>query len=366
MPRTYARRCLQVGVTALGAVALVAGTAPGAVAADSVRKPAVSGLANPGVVQDVEAGRWVIHGTGSWDSHSVSVSSTASASSSYGKVAKRRLLKKGTAPSWMGSISSEGKEDHSIWAPSVTRSASGTYVAYFAVTVKKAGSARCIGTGTGPSAQGPFTASPRALACWKGSGASPVDQIRSEGTRFSLIDPTPVRLSSNELVLTYKTQIRKSGKWHTTTRLVRLDPNDPTRTAPNPAHADGGSIRISDKTHQYIEENPVLAKRGGTYTLFTSFGWYGTCNYITRYHQTKSLWSSKAWLKARSTDLPFFKGLNTCGRGNAQVVGTGGDKWLIYFNGHASRTSTPGGPKNLYVKALRWKSGKPYVANARS
>ncbi|WP_194839814.1 MULTISPECIES: family 43 glycosylhydrolase [Aeromicrobium] len=349
-----------MGVAALGAVSLIAGLSSGASAATKkVRKPVVKSLANPGVVQGTD-GRWVIHGTGSWASHSVTVSKGTSAAGPYAGVQKRRLLKESTVPTWMGATK-EGERNRSIWAPSVARSG-GTYVAYFAVTVKGAGSARCIGTGVSTNARGPFTASPKALACWKGSGAKPYDQIASEGKGFSLIDPTPTWLSSTQLVLTYKTQIKRNGKWHTTTRLLQLDPADPTRVAAQ----HGKSIKISDARSKYIEENPVLVKRGSRYTLFTSFGWYGTCNYRTRYHQSKNLWSSRSWLKAKHTNLKFPKNTNTCGNGNAQVVNTGSDKWLIFFNGHANRKKTPGGPSNVYVGTVKWKSAKPYVSKVRS
>lgn len=365
MSTTHTRRRWRAAVATLGAIGLLSSTGAATAETNPVRKPAVAGLANPGVVKDAEANRWVIHGTGSWISHPVSVSKTSRAAGSYAPVTHPRLLVKGTEPDWMGSIA-KGVRNRSVWAPSVTRARSGIYVAFFAVTVKGAGSGRCIGTGTSTSAQGPFTANARALACWQGSGASPVDVIASEGKPFTLIDPAPVWLGS-QLVLTYKTGFRKGDKWHTTTRLLRLDPDNPTRTVANPVKANGGSIKIADELHKYIEENPVLAQRGKKYTLFTSFGWYGTCDYITRYHQSAYLWSSKSWLNAKSHNLSFPANTNTCGRGNAQVAWTGSeDGWLIFFNGHAKRSETPGGPTNLYKATVAWKSsGTPYVSRMR-
>ncbi len=90
-------------------------------------------------------------------------------------------------------------------------------------------------------------------------------------------------------MLTYKTGHKlPSGDWHTTTRMVRLDPAQPQRTLPNPRDPDGGSVKITDSVHRYIEENPVFVKHGDQFTLFTSFGWYGTCDYWTRYRQNTS------------------------------------------------------------------------------
>ncbi|MDX6275911.1 MAG: arabinan endo,5-alpha-L-arabinosidase [Nocardioidaceae bacterium] len=365
MSTMHARRRLQTGVATLGAIALLASTGASPVAAktDPVRKPAVANLANPGVVRESANGLWVIHGTGSWTSHPISVSKTTSPSS-FHKISKQPLLT-GAVPDWMGAMS-KGKRDKSIWAPSVIQGGNGLYVAYFAVTVRHHGAARCIGMGTSAYSVGPFTPQDKALACFKGSGVNAHDNPKSEGKGFSFIDPTPVILGS-EMVLTYKTQIKNGSKWHTTTRLLKLDLTDPTKVVGNPAHNSGASIKIANSSSKYIEENPNLALHGGTYTLFTSFGFYGTCDYVTRYHRVNgsSLWKGKTWLDANPHNLPFPKNTNTCGRGNAQVSNVGGDLWRIYFNGHASRSKTPGGPKNLYVGNVTWKKGKPYVSKIR-
>jgi hypothetical protein len=173
------------------------------------------------------------------------------------------------------------------------------------------------------------------------------------GARSSLIDPTPARIGA-ATYLTYKTQYRRADHlWHTTTRLVRLDPADPSRTVANRVHANGASVRITNSVNKYIEENPVLVARGGRFTLFTSFGWYGTCHYFTRFRQSTNPWTG--W-PAKAHVLAMPKG--TCGTGNAQVVAAGRG-WRIFFNGH--RDGKPHHPFMLYVGKVTWSGGTPEV-----
>ena len=337
------KRWVSIGVTALcGAGLVLASAAPAA----AWRDPDADGLANPGVIQRPD-GRWVVHSTGGIGGHNVGVSNKTTPGGSY-RVTKRALLDR--RPSWVP------ENDQGVWAPSVVRSATGQYVVFYAARVKGTKTARCIGTGTGMNPAGPFKHSERALACWQKSGTNPWDKIKSEGSGFSLIDPTPAWVRGR-LVLTYKTG-KKNGRWHTTTRMVELDPNDPTRT-----RSDGHrkSIKLTNWRNKYIEENPVLVEHGGKLTLFTSRGWYGTCRYSTVYRQNRSLWTG--WLKKKPTALPFTKKPNTCGTGNAEVVkeSAPGGRWLYFFNGHTQK-STPGGPKGLYVGQLTWSHGRPRVA----
>lgn len=315
-------------------------------------KPVAYGLANPGVI--LEGNTWVVHSTGGWNGHNVG---TFWPGGRYSVTSKPLLIKQTKKPApapWMS------RRDRSVWAPSVVKASDGGYVVYYAAVVKNSSSARCIGTGTARQPAGPFKRNARALACWEGSGANPYDKLRSEGRGFSLIDATPAQVGST-LVLTYKTQYRPPGsnQWHTTTRMVRLDPADPAKTLPNPVHPDGRSIKITDSKHKYIEENPVLVRRGRTNTLFTSWGWYGTCGYSTRYRQNSSLWTG--WLKKGPAPLRFTKKPNTCGTGNAQVTrGVKAGTWLIFFNGHTDK-ATKGGPGGLYVGNVKWRKGKPKV-----
>lgn len=302
----------------------------------------VAGFAipNPGVINTGK--KWVVLSTGSWSTGG----HAAAADGVRGpwNRANRHFLTK--RPAW------SSKGDHSYWAPSIVRATDGRYVVYYAGVVAGQSSARCIGTAIGTSALGPFVPNSRALACWNRSGANAFDSIKSEGRNFSLIDPTPAQVGST-LVLTYKTQfMRADHRWHTTTRMVQLDPAHPWKTVPNPVAK--GSVKITDAVNKYIEENPVMIARNGKLTLFTSFGWYGTCNYHTRYRQNSALWTG--WLKKTPTRLGVPG--KTCGTGNAQAIKGAGDTWRLFFNAHANGPHTP---FMLWVGNLTWSNGNPHI-----
>lgn len=312
--------------------------------------PPVAGftIANPGVIHTAESG-WVVWSTGDWDTtgHLATADETAGP---WTHDTTHALLT--GRPSWAHPT------DHSVWAPSIIRASDGTYVVFYAARVADTQKSRCIGTAHATSPTGPFTPNARALACFSGSGANAYDTIASEGPKMTVIDATPAWVGST-LVLTYKTGWRASDSdpWHTTTRMVRLDPDHPAQTLPNPVHADGGSIKISDAVNKYIEENPVMVLHDGRYTLFTSFGWFGTCDYSTRYRQNTDLWSG--WLAKSPTSLSFPSGLSTCGTGNGQVTqGLPAGSWRIFFNGHSDGPHTP---FRMYVGVVGWSDGSPKV-----
>jgi hypothetical protein len=332
------------GVAAL-VVSIVAGPTPAG--ASSYDKPVAKfAIPDPGVMHD--GSRWVVLSTGGWDG--TGHIATAPAPRGPWKKSTHRLLTK--RPAWAS------KGDHSVWAPSVISTAPGHYVVYYAAVVAGQKSARCIGSGHSKSPTGPFTPNKQAVACYKRSGAKAFDRIPSEGANFSLIDPTPALVGS-QLVLTYKTQYRRPSDklWHTTIRLVQLDPAHPGQTIGNPIHAGGASIKIADSVNKYIEENPVLVLHNSVYTLFTSFGWYGTCHYATRFRQNTSLWDN--WLAAPPHALPMSKH-HTCGSGNAQVIQDPSGPWHIFFNGHMKGPHTPFG---MYVGKVTWSGGTPEVKN---
>jgi hypothetical protein len=337
-------------VVAAACLALLGGATSAAAESQTtwpVDPPIQTGMANPGIVHTGD--NWVSVTTGSWDR--AGLIRTATELKGHWTSTGRAFLTR--RPAWMNAT------DKSVWAPSIVQAADGSYRVFYAGLVAGESHFRCIGTGHSPDPRGPFEPYDRALSCYSGSGANAYDTIPPEGAGLEIIDATPAWAGST-LVLTYKTGHKlPSGDWHTTTRMVRLDPAQPQRTLPNPRDPDGGSIKITDSVHRYIEENPVLVKRGDRFTLFTSFGWYGTCDYWTRYRQNTSLWWG--WLDNGPTALDFPNAMNTCGTGNAHVTpGLAEDSWRIVFNGHPDQ-DTSGGPDGLYVGVIEWNDGRPRV-----
>lgn len=305
-------------------------------------------FANPGVVHD--GSKWVLLSTGSWSTNG-RIAVADEARGPWRRLDRDLLTRR---PAWAS------RANHSVWAPSITRADDGHYVIYYAAVVEGTERRRCIGTAHADRSTGPFVPNDRPIACWAGSGTNPHDAVKSEGGDFSMIDATPSWVGSR-LVLTYKTSHsyrNSSGQkmWHTTTRMLKLDPGNPGRTVGNPRHADGGSVKITNANSKYIEENPVMVKRGDRYTLFTSFGWYGTCDYHTRYRQNGGLWYG--WLTRNPTRLPMPT--DTCGTGNAHVVrGLPTGSWRVFYNGHISDVRRS--PFTLYVGWMRWSNGNPSV-----
>jgi len=350
-------RLAAAGATALTVLVTGALVAPSAHAADP-RPPILTKWANPGVAKDGSV--YVMTHTTGWNARGAFA--TASKPNGPWKRTSTTLLTK--TPAW--AKPAKGKPRRGVWAPSIIKGRDGRWVVFYSALVPGTKHARCIGTGTASRAIGPYVPDPRPIACFKGSGTKAQDVIRNEG-RTSLIDATP-SVVNGQTVLTYKTSHSYRGKagqartmWHTTIRMLALNPTTPNRIAPNPVHANGRSIQLTSKRHKYIEENPSLIYRAGTYTLFTSWGWYGTHDrYWTQYRQAKNPWRS--WNAIKPTRLSFPKGTNTRGWGNAQAA-PGVSGWVLFWNGQEpARQFTRGeGPKWLYVGQLGWKQGRPFV-----
>ncbi len=329
----------RVVLVLLVGLGIVLAEAPAATAA-----PVASfAVPDPGVLFDGQ--RWVIVDTGSWD-HAGHVLTAKSPTGPWKKTGHPLLTGR---PHWASNT------DRSVWAPSLVRGADGNYVVFYAALVAGQRKARCIGTGVSQFSTGPFKPTRRPVACYSGTKWRPYDTVKTEGHNFGLIDATPAQING-AIYLTYKTEyLRKDGRWHTTTRLLQLNPADPRRTMANPVHAGGASVKIADSVNKYIEENPVLVAHGSRFTLFTSFGWYGTCHYSTRFRQNADLWHQ--WLAKKPHALSIPGG--TCGTGNAQVVASSAKGWRIFFNGHQG--GKPHKPFLLYVGKVVWKAGRPTV-----
>lgn len=346
MTRIHARLATAGAVVALAAGVLAA---PAANAAPD--RPIVKSWANPGVAE-VPGGGFVMLRTAAWDKPGVA--RTAPHPRGTWKSTKRKLLS--SAPTWAN------RKKRGVWAPSIVQGANGRWVVYYSALVRGAGSTRCIGTGTADTHLGPFDPDPQPIACWRGfTKLKPQDSIAGK-KKFGLIDATPAKVGGRTVLL-FKTQrgYKKSGKtmWDTSTRMLNLDPASPNRAIANPVNGKVRSIQLIRKRHRYIEENPVLVERNGTFTLFTSWGWYGTPKYWTQFRQTTNPWG--AWPK-KATRLTFPKGTSTLGRGNAHAIGDSQGRWWLFWNGHRPNFTRGEGPKFLYVGRMDWKAnGQPYV-----
>ena len=120
------------------------------------------------------------------------------------------------------------------------------------------------------------------------------------------------------------------------------------------------SRRITNYRNATIEENPVLVKHAGVYTLFTSRGFYGQCQagsrypYHTVYRQTRDLTKWPATPKR----LAFPATTHVCGYGNAQVAQAGNGTWRIFWNGRINGDHTA---FRLYTGKVEWNGGTPAV-----
>lgn len=345
-------RLVTAAVTTVALLATGALVAPAATAA-SPTQPILKKWANPGVAK-LSTGGYVMTHTVAWNKPEAFA--TAPRPNGPWKRAKTTLLTK--KPAWANG------SKRVVWAPSIIRGSSGKWVVFYSALLPGKGASRCIGTGTADTATGPYMPDARPISCFKGSKTKPQDLIRNEG-KTSLIDATPA-VVNGQTVLTYKTshayKQNKRQMWHTTIRMVALDPATPNRVIGNPVNVNGRSIQLTSARSKYIEENPSLVFRAGKYTLFTSWGWYGTHDqYWTRFRQMTELWGD--WGKKKPARVSFPKGANTRGWGNAQAVRAPQGGWVLFWNGQEPpKKFTRGeGPKYLYVGKIDWRKGKPFV-----
>lgn len=330
-------------------------------------------IPNPGAI--FLGDRWMIFKTGSLLTRGTVTETTNPMTGPYTRV-NRSLLgsKKGgksALPAWM--------DKPGVWAPSATRRADGKYVLFFS-GLKKGSTERCIGTAVSTTTDlrhrehetWLFRAVDKPLVCDTAeSGAA--DVINASGppdATYSIIDATPTTVITPEgalgTFLTYKTEKKHGANWHTTIRMVQLSSTYPQRDLASP---ETRSQQLTSRSGDpVIEENPILVQRpDGTYTLFTSQGWYGSnCTssgphpYRTYYRNSASLWD---WPK-KATLLPSPK-TETCGSGNAHIVNTTDGGYRIFFNGkwraswgHPTGSDFKKIPFHLYVGVLKLDGNK--------
>ena len=101
----------------------------------------------------------------------------------------------------------------------------------------------------------------------------------------------------------------------------------------------------------------MIVQRGDTFTLFTSFGNYLTCDYETRWRSSKHPW---VW-PATGNTLAFPSSPTTCGTGDADVVpGIPPGSWRIFFSAHYPTSSDS---FQMYVGVVDWTNQVPKVTS---
>lgn len=252
------------------------------------------------------------------------------------------------------------RHDTSIWASDLVATRKG-WLLYFSALVQGLGpDGRCIGVATAPTPLGAFTAKKRPLVCPSAATAPAAsDPVNPAGvpTPAGVIDPDGYTTRNGKRYLTYRTQGLPA-----TIRVVRLNRSG-TRAKPG---ASGVPILASTG----VVENPVLLRRGSTWVLLTSEGYYGGCGYRTTYRTAPSLGAlaaapRKTLLQRRTTGL--------CGPGGADVAGR-----TLFFHSWTCPSAVPHckgsrdyhhkakfmAQRSLFAARLRWtRSGAPRITS---
>jgi hypothetical protein len=249
----------------------------------------------------------------------------------------------------------------SIWASDLVRGPDG-WLLYFSALVRGLGpDGRCIGVATAPTPLGGFRPTKRPLVCPAAAkGPTGTDRVVPPGlvTPAGVIDPDGYTTPGGRRYLTYRTQGLPA-----TIRIVRLDPSGLRARK----HATGAPLVASTG----VIENPVLLKRGRTWVLLTSEGYYGGCGYSTTYRRATSLGglalAPRQVLLDRSTS-------GLCGPGGAELSGD-----TLFFHAWTCPTAKPlckanrdyhrhshrfEAARSLFAADLRWNSaGEPRISS---
>jgi arabinan endo-1,5-alpha-L-arabinosidase len=334
--------CTAVGVTPSAAV-----TAPTPVSTHPT--------ADPGVLLD--DGTFYAFGTGNGLQESTATIAAGPWST------PTNVLNEASIPSWMDL-------GPGVWAPDMIKTASGTYVVYFASALpvpstnpagndaKPAGGARCIGAATSTSPRGPFTVEPNPIVCLTGYGAGD-DMTADPGNRIlgeGVIDPSPAFVTVNGqqlLYLVYKTQA-PSG--NATIRMARL--------------SDDGVTVLPD-SHQLLAsvdsttiEGPSLVQNGSWFILFVAHGNFGTCGYSTEWFKSQHIW---AWTSTAGTTLLSSANTGVCGPGGADVSASEvAGQYRLFLHGWvktgtttpatAAQANTSASTRDMYAAVLTFAS----------
>jgi arabinan endo-1,5-alpha-L-arabinosidase len=229
-----------------------------------------------------------------------------------------------------------------IWAADLVRARHGWLLYYSAVAHGR--TRRCIGVATARHGLDAFRpVGRRPLVCPKRGG---------------VIDPSAFSYRHGRRYLLYQTQGNPS-----TIRLLKL-----TRDGRHRARGHRGRVLLRAR---HTIENPVLVRHRRHFVLFTSEGYYGTCDYRTVWRRSMHL---HRWKHAEPHSLLRRDGTRICGPGGADVLGMGRPHPVMYFHGWTcgrgrrpcprwflhGRVHRPYARRVLYAAHLRWRHG-PHV-----
>ncbi len=228
-----------------------------------------------------------------------------------------------------------------IWAPDLVRAKDGWLLYYAAVAH---GRRRCIGVAAARDALDTFhPVGKRPLVCPPQGAIDPSGFLRASGARYLL----------------FKTQGNP-----TSIRAIRL-----TRDGRHRGHR--AEARVLLRSRRTVE-NPVLVRHHRHLVLFTSEGYFGTCDYRTTWRTSRRLFD---WQHARPHPLLRRDNTRICGPGGADVLAAGRKQPIVFFHGwtcgrghrpcphhfNADRAKRPWARRVLYGAHLRWRAGRLHV-----
>lgn len=255
----------------------------------------------------------------------------------------------GSLPPWAS--------DDAVWASDLVR-VGGRWRLYFSAPARGlVPGGRCIGVAVAATPVAVFRPDPDPLVCPAGvRGGTAYDQVNPAGVPFpaGVIDPE-VHQDGDGLLLLYRTQGVPS-----TIRVVPLDATG--RTATQPAST---TLVVSSG----VVENPLLVRRGPTWVLITSEGYFGSCDYRTTFQRATSL---EALAVAPREELARRGTTGLCGPGGADLVGRTLflHAWTCPAGRPRCRASVEGrrvaaaraAKRSLYAARLGWSpSGAPRI-----
>jgi hypothetical protein len=228
-----------------------------------------------------------------------------------------------------------------IWAPDLVKARTGWLLYYSAVAH---GRRRCIGVAAARSALDTFRPIGRHPLVCPPQGA---------------IDPSGFRRANGGRYLLFKTQGNP-----TSIRALRL-----TRDGRHRGHR--AHARVLLRSHSTVE-NPVLVRHRRHLVLFTSEGYFGSCDYRTTWRTSRHLFG---WRHARPHLLLRRHNTRICGPGGADVLTAGRAQPIVYFHGwtcghgrrpcphrfRLGRAKRPWARRVLFAAHLRWRHGAPHV-----